>query len=31
MKLLKREIEDQVVDYLKPNKVVVLLGPRRVG
>lgn len=31
MKLLKREIEDQVIDFLRPNKVVVLLGPRRVG
>ena len=31
MKLLKREIEDQVIEFLRPNKVVVLLGPRRVG
>lgn len=31
MKLLKREIEDEVIKYLRPNKVVVLLGPRRVG
>ena len=31
MRLLKREIEDEVVKYLRPNKVVVLLGPRRVG
>jgi hypothetical protein len=31
MKLLHRAIENDVVDYLRPNKVVVLLGPRRVG
>lgn len=31
MQLVKRQIEDQIFDYLKPNKVVVLLGPRRVG
>ena len=31
MDLIKRSIESQVIDYLKPNKVVVLLGPRRVG
>lgn len=31
MELLKREIEDEVINYLRPNKVVVLLGPRRVG
>ncbi|MEQ8702699.1 MAG: ATP-binding protein [Phaeodactylibacter sp.] len=31
MKLLKRAIEDEVIKYLRPNKVVVLLGPRRVG
>lgn len=31
MELIKRAIEDQVIEYLKPNKVVVLLGPRRVG
>ena len=31
MDLVKRSIENQVIDYLKPNKVVVLLGPRRVG
>lgn len=29
--LLKRAIEDEVLKYLRPNKVVVLLGPRRVG
>lgn len=29
--LLKRAIEDEVIKYLRPNKVVVLLGPRRVG
>ena len=29
--LLKRSIEDQVFKNLIPNKVVVLLGPRRVG
>lgn len=31
MELLKREIEDEVINYLRPNKVVVLLGPHRVG
>ncbi len=31
MVLLKREIEAQVREYLQPNKVVILLGPRRVG
>lgn len=31
MKLIKRQIEDRVISYLRPNKVVVLLGPRRVG
>ncbi|MEL7375641.1 MAG: AAA family ATPase, partial [Bacteroidota bacterium] len=31
MKALKRTIEDSVWDALMPNKVVVLLGPRRVG
>ena len=31
MNLVKRQIEDEVVSYLRPNKVVVLLGPRRVG
>lgn len=31
MMLLKRAIEDEVLKYLRPNKVVVLLGPRRVG
>jgi uncharacterized protein len=31
MELLKRQLENQVIEYLKPNKVVVLLGPRRVG
>jgi predicted AAA+ superfamily ATPase len=30
-RLFKRSIENQVIDYLRPNKVVVLLGPRRVG
>lgn len=29
--LLKRAIEDEVLKYLRPNKIVVLLGPRRVG
>ncbi|MEN0005782.1 MAG: ATP-binding protein [Bacteroidota bacterium] len=29
--LLKRAIEDQVLKSLVPNKVVILLGPRRVG
>ncbi|NJC28007.1 ATP-binding protein [Neolewinella antarctica] len=31
MDLIKRSIEERVIEYLKPNKVVVLLGPRRVG
>lgn len=31
MMLLKRTIEDEVLKYLRPNKVVVLLGSRRVG
>lgn len=31
MQLIKRQIEDRVVEHLQPNKVVVLLGPRRVG
>lgn len=31
MILLDRTIKDKVVAFLKPNKVVVLLGPRRVG
>ncbi|MEM8582716.1 MAG: ATP-binding protein [Bacteroidota bacterium] len=31
MKALKRTIEDSVWEALTPNKVVVLLGPRRVG
>ncbi|MCG8326678.1 MAG: ATP-binding protein [Chitinophagales bacterium] len=31
MKLLKRQIEDKIIDHLRPNKAVILLGPRRVG
>ncbi len=31
MQLIVRQIEDQVINHLRPNKVVVLLGPRRVG
>ncbi len=31
MKLIKRELESQILKKLAPNKVVVLLGPRRVG
>lgn len=31
MKLIKRIIEDQVLKSLTPNKVIILLGPRRVG
>ncbi|MEZ4827786.1 MAG: ATP-binding protein [Bacteroidia bacterium] len=31
MKLIPRKVEAQVKTYLKPNKVVVILGPRRVG
>ncbi|MBB4080848.1 hypothetical protein GGR28_003487 [Lewinella aquimaris] len=31
MDLIPRLIEDQIKAYLKPNKVVVILGPRRVG
>ena len=28
---LNRDIKPQILDYLLPNKVVILLGPRRVG
>lgn len=31
MKLIKRIIEEQVLKSLVPNKVIILLGPRRVG
>lgn len=31
MNLLQREIEQQVVKALKPNKVIIVLGARRVG
>jgi len=31
MKLIKRIIEDQIVNSLVANKVILLLGPRRVG
>ncbi|MEL6733502.1 MAG: AAA family ATPase [Bacteroidota bacterium] len=31
MQLIQRIIEDQVIKSLVPNKVVILLGPRRVG
>ena len=31
MKLIKRIIEDQVVNNLVANKVILMLGPRRVG
>ena len=31
MEFIVRQIEEQIIDYLRPNKVVVLLGPRRVG
>lgn len=31
MKDLKRIIEDKLLQHLKPNKVIVLEGPRRVG
>lgn len=31
MDIIKREIEPQIVKSLVSNKVVVLLGPRRVG
>ena len=31
MDLIKRSIEEQIIKSLVPNKVVVLLGPRRVG
>ena len=31
MKYLERIIKPLVLEYLLPNKVVVLLGPRRVG
>ena len=31
MKLLKRQIEEQIIGSLTPNKVLILLGSRRVG
>lgn len=31
MDLLQREIEKQIINALKPNKVVIVLGARRVG
>ncbi|MEM8586207.1 MAG: ATP-binding protein [Bacteroidota bacterium] len=31
MELLQREIESQLIKALRPNKAVLLLGPRRVG
>ncbi|MEM9260960.1 MAG: AAA family ATPase, partial [Bacteroidota bacterium] len=31
MQLIPRTVESQVKRYLRPNKVVVILGPRRVG
>ena len=31
MKYIKRDIEDRIIRSMKPNKVVVLFGPRRVG
>ena len=31
MKYIKRDIEDLIIKSMKPNKVVVLFGPRRVG
>lgn len=31
MKIIERTIEDQVIKSLVPQKVVILLGPRRVG
>src|SRR5680860_282215 len=31
MKFIPRVIESQVKEFLRPNKVVVILGPRRVG
>ena len=31
MKVLSRVIEEQIINSLVPNKVVVLIGPRRVG
>ena len=31
MELIRRIIEDQVIKSLVPNKVLILLGPRRVG
>lgn len=31
MQDLKRTIEEKLIQYLKPNKVMVLVGPRRVG
>lgn len=31
MELIPRAAESQILKYLRPNKVVVILGPRRVG
>ena len=31
MDFLRRSIQPLLLEYLLPNKVVVLLGPRRVG
>lgn len=31
MELLRREIESQLIGAMRPNKAVLLLGPRRVG
>lgn len=31
MEFFKRDIEDQILNKLVPNKVIILLGPRRIG
>ena len=31
MKYIQRTVEEKIIQYLKPNKAVVLLGARRVG
>ena len=31
MSYIQRTVEDKIINYLRPNKAVVLLGARRVG
>lgn len=31
MNYMEREIKAKILEYLTPNKMLVLLGPRRVG